>query len=192
MAYFNLALKNLQNRLRAFKPVLNERFLQLILDNEDSIIQLITEDQLFGRGEDGRGISLGSYKPGTIRYKKRKNQPTDRVTLKDKGNFYKSLKVVLTKDEGFYVESDFARSGDASDYFYGKRDYLLGKYPYALRLSDENLKALIATIIKPKVIEWMRSYLLEERLQTGDTSKLDKFNKKYPKRVKMMSNRRTL
>jgi hypothetical protein len=43
-----------------------------------------------GKRPDGRGISP-PYAPSTVRYKKRKNQPYDRVTLKDSGDLYASL-----------------------------------------------------------------------------------------------------
>lgn len=177
--YYNLSLNNLKNRLRAFKPVLNQRALQVIADEEDTIIQMITEEQLFNRGEDGRGVSIESYAPykaSTIKYKNRKNQPTDRVTLKDKGNFYKSLSLILD-EQGFYIWPDKEKSGEKSDYFYGKRDFITGKYRYALRLSDENLKILIRDHIKPKLINIMRSWIIN----TGTVDDIRAFNKKYPK-----------
>lgn len=179
MAYFNLSLNNLKNRLRAFKPVLNQRALQVIASEEDTIIQMITEEQLFDRGEDGRGISIESYAPyalSTIKYKNRKNQPTDRVTLKDKGNFYKSLSLVLD-EQGFYIWPDKEKSGEKSDYFYGKRDFLMGRYPYSVRLSDENLKILLRDHVRPKLISIMRSWIINE----GTPEDIRKFNKKYPK-----------
>lgn len=72
-----------------------DEILKTITDNEDTqkfIIQTI-QDQLFNTGEDGLGNSLGTYKPFTIQYKKRKNQPFDRITLKDTGDFYSSYYV---------------------------------------------------------------------------------------------------
>lgn len=41
------------------------------------------------------------YKPSTIKAKLRKHQPYDRVTLKDKGNFYRRMKVFYNKRYGF-------------------------------------------------------------------------------------------
>lgn len=53
-----------------------------------------TQDQLF-QGVDATGVDLksigGDYTPFTKAYKKRKGQPTNRVTLKDSGNFYRSI-----------------------------------------------------------------------------------------------------
>ena len=54
-----------------------------------------TQDQLF-KGIDATGTTLesigGRYSPITIFIKQRKGQPTNRVTLKDEGAFYRSVK----------------------------------------------------------------------------------------------------
>lgn len=174
--YFNLSIANLRNRLRGFKPVLNEYFLQLIASEEDDIIRLITEDQLFDRGEDGRGISLGDYKLSTIKYKKKKNQPTNRITLKDSGKFYASLRLITTED-GFYIEPDHNKSGEKTDNFFDKRDSLKKRYPYALRLSNENLNDIIATVIKSELVRRMKSYLLNQ--EVPQIEKINRFKKRY-------------
>lgn len=54
-------------------------------------------EQLY-QGIDAKGVRLdskgGSYSPFTILLKQRKGQPTNRVTLKDTGAFYRSIKAV--------------------------------------------------------------------------------------------------
>ena len=59
-------------------------------ETQDFLIDVL-QDQLFTTGEDGKGLSLGDYSPVTIQIKRAKGQPTDRITLKDTGEFYKSL-----------------------------------------------------------------------------------------------------
>lgn len=63
------------------------------------IIELNTGEQLYDRGIDSTGKRLdeigGGYAPYTILLKEMKAQPTDRVTLKDTGAFYRSFKVIL-------------------------------------------------------------------------------------------------
>jgi hypothetical protein len=54
-------------------------------------IELITIEQLFEKGIRGDGTSLGEYAPLTISIKQRKGLPTDRVTLFDEGDFYRSF-----------------------------------------------------------------------------------------------------
>lgn len=70
---------------------------------QERILDLIRNDQLFTKGEDGEGNSLSEltqsglgYSLFTIQEKQRKNQPTDRVTLFDTGDFYKSFGLVVT------------------------------------------------------------------------------------------------
>jgi hypothetical protein len=74
-------------------------FKQLFLDKEftDKIIELNTLKQLYDKGEDSTGDSIGEYSNatifGTVNFKGKiqKGQPYDRVTLKDTGDFYKSF-----------------------------------------------------------------------------------------------------
>lgn len=66
-------------------------------ENEDVIHQLQTEVQLFQKGEDSTGsIIRPAYRPMTIRIKKKKGQPFDRVTLRDTGEFHKSIQIIAT------------------------------------------------------------------------------------------------
>lgn len=69
-------------------------FKQLFQDKEftNYIIELNTQYQLFQLGVNSEGEKLGDYSSYTKILKERKGQPTDRVTLKDTGEFYKSFK----------------------------------------------------------------------------------------------------
>lgn len=72
---------------------------QVFTQNADVIKFIQTQEQLFKRGEDSRSISITpKYAQSTLAHKLRKRQPTDRVTLKDTGDFYESINVVATKD----------------------------------------------------------------------------------------------
>tara|TARA_R110000824_G_scaffold158397_3_gene332216 strand:- start:67 stop:513 length:447 start_codon:yes stop_codon:yes gene_type:complete len=74
------------------------------------ITNLNTRVQLFDYGEDSRGIQLmatgGTYAPSTIRIKKKKRQPTNRVTLKDTGDFYKTFEVIVKPNASFSIKAD--------------------------------------------------------------------------------------
>ena len=48
-------------------------------ETQDFLIEVL-QDQLFTTGEDGDGVSLGDYSPVTIKIKRAKGQPTDRIT----------------------------------------------------------------------------------------------------------------
>lgn len=81
------------------------------------ITDLNTKVQLFDYGEDARGVQLaavsktGGYAPSTIRIKTKKGQPTNRVTLKDTGDFYKSFDVQIKPNADFSITSDSIKNG---------------------------------------------------------------------------------
>ena len=99
--YYNGSIRNLVYRLRKFKDILEQELKDEILKHEEVIVNMIAEEQLFEQGIEGRGIKIMSYqpyKPSTIKRKLKKGQPTDRVTLRDTGEFHASLHVEF--DEG--------------------------------------------------------------------------------------------
>lgn len=90
---------------------LNEVAFKIASEKEvkDLVIRLNTQgektSQLFELGEDSLGDSLGSYSPFTIEKKKKKGQPTNRITLKDTGEFYSSFNVVPYRG-GFTIKAN--------------------------------------------------------------------------------------
>lgn len=62
-------------------------------DTSESYANLNAEQMYSGMDSQDEDITLdgGGYAPITIRIKKEKGQPTDRVTLKDTGAFYRGL-----------------------------------------------------------------------------------------------------
>ena len=90
---YNATLRNLEYRLRAFKDSLPMLLEDIVRDKEDVIVSAIADDQLYRRGINGRGEKIMDYMPyapKTIQNKKRKGQPTTRVTLRDTGAFHES------------------------------------------------------------------------------------------------------
>ena len=153
--YFNASIKNLVYRLRKFKDILDEELKDEIMKHEDVIVQMVTQEQIYEKGIEGRGTEIMSYQPytaRTIRIKQKKGQPYDRVTLKDTGEFYNSLHVEFD-DEGFYVTS-------TDD----KAKYLLARYGKTIfRLTDENFSELLSNYIKPSLQEKLKERLLNDR-----------------------------
>ena len=85
------------------------------------------------------------YRPSTIRKKKKKGQPTTRVTLKDTGEFYESMFVVFDS-EGFYITS----SDD-------KTKYLVKKYGNTIfRLTDKNLTRILRSHIRKELVKHIK------------------------------------
>jgi hypothetical protein len=100
------------------------------------ITDLNTKVQLFDYGEDSRGIRLdvvsdiGGYAPSTIKIKARKGQPTNRVTLKDTGDFYKTFDVQVKANADFSITANTMKGGQDLQERWG--DNILG-------LQDENV-----------------------------------------------------
>lgn len=144
--YYNATIKNLAYRLRSVTDNLPSYIETAVMANSDVIIDTIRYAQLYRRGisgepPDGRKIKeYEPYKPSTIARKKRKKQPYTRVTLKDTGEFYKSMYIV-TDDKGFYVTSDDE-----------KTKYLVSKYGKEIfRFTDKNLTRIVRVHLRKTV-----------------------------------------
>ena len=145
---YNATLRNLEYRLRAFKDNLPMYLEDIIRDKEDVIVSAIADDQLYRRGINGRGEKIMSYMPytaKTIQNKKRKGQPTTRVTLRDTGAFHKSMFVVFDS-EGFYVT--------ASD---EKTEKLVKKYGEEIfRLTNKNFTRIVRSHIRKELVKRLK------------------------------------
>lgn len=149
--YYNTSLRNLQYRLRRFKDDLNKHLEDIILSKEEEIINIVTQEQLFKEGINGKGIKIMDYqpyRPSTIKAKIRKGQPTNRVTLRDTGKFYKSMFLVFEPD-GFYITS----SDD-------KAKYLIKKYGEEIfRITDSNLTKFLREHIRKELVNRIKKEL---------------------------------
>jgi len=107
--------KILENVIRV-ENTMNEIVLLAVKQNEKFVLDLNVNKQLY-QGMNGNGDRIRpSYANSTIKRKKKKGQPYNRVTLKDEGDFY----------EGFFVEygeKDFTLQGDDE-----KTKYLVHRY----------------------------------------------------------------
>lgn len=145
---YNASLRNLEYRLRAFKDSLPMLLEDIVRDKEDIIVSAIADDQLYRRGINGKGKKIMDYMPytaTTVRIKKKKGQPTTRVTLRDTGDFHNSMFVVFDA-EGFYVT--------ASD---DKTPELIEKYGDEIfRLTDKNLTRIIRSHIRKELVKRLK------------------------------------
>lgn len=105
----------------------------------DVLADIVTENQLFNKGEDGMGISIHpDYADLTIDFKIEKKQPFDRVTLKDTGAFYRSIDAEA-KGGQLIISSSIERAAD-----------LMEKYgPDILGIQDEEMKAFFEKFVIP-------------------------------------------
>lgn len=146
--FFNSLIDKLQS---VADLELNEVAFKIASEKEvkDLVIRLNTKDQLFGLGEDSLGDSLGVYSPFTVEEKKKKGQPTNRITLKDTGEFYNSF-VVVPYRGGFTIKANPIK--EDSNLFDDFGDDIIG-------LNETNL-SILREVYKEKTLE-----LLKEKLK---------------------------
>ena len=144
-------IEDLRDRVKAFNDRLtNGTYIKdIIEENDDYIIEMNEQDQLYDSGINTSGVKIMSYKPYkplTIRIKKEKGQPVDRVTLRDTGDFQSSIYLEVGNEQ-FEIK--------ANDW---KTDDLIKKYGREiLGLTDENLLDLIWNFIYPDILEKAKS-----------------------------------
>lgn len=108
------------------------------------IIDANAEEQLFEQGINRLGVDIMDYRPYTpltIAIKKEKGQPTNRVTLRDEGDFHSS----------FYLEVGYTQFEiKAADF---KTEDLIKKYGrQILGLTNENIAELIWQYVYPDLL----------------------------------------
>lgn len=140
------AIDSLLQRVQNFYDGLTDgTYLSEIINNYDvEICEMNSIDQLYDRGVNRVGVDIMDYMPytpKTIEIKEIKGQPTNRVTLHDEGDFYRSFKVVTSSDKFEIVAEDW------------KTEHLVKKYGrQILGLTDENASELTQSYIYPDLL----------------------------------------
>ena len=138
--------------LEEFAENIEATILEIVAEHEENITAYVTESQLYMEGVRGSdGVEIASYDPyhyTTIERKIEKGQPTDRVTLKDTGDFHKSFKVTVDSEKFAVTAEDW------------KTDILTWRYGAGiLALSDESLHSFKEAFLKPELIKSLRNAL---------------------------------
>ena len=125
---------------------------EIIKENEAWICDMNTENQLFEQGINRVGVDImdyAPYTPKTIEIKEIKGQPTNRVTLRDTGEFHASFRVITSNDSFTITADDW------------KTEFLMRQYGrQIIGLTDENAQELITEYIYPDLISKARETLL--------------------------------
>lgn len=115
--------------------------------NKEKIVELNVK-QLNELGVNSLGIQIDTYapySPYTVYVKKQKGQPTDRVTLRDTGDFHRSFDVVF-EPSSFYITATDSKTED-----------LVAKYGVNIfGLTAENRTDLTESYVVPEVIKNIR------------------------------------
>jgi hypothetical protein len=135
-----------------------KKFEQLILDTVRSTLEqydyialdMVAQDQLYERGIDGDGRFIADTQPYaafTIAVKQAKGQPTNRVTLRDEGDFHASFKLEFYDTYCTIVATD------------EKTEALMLRYGHQiLNLTDENVSELAQNYVAPAITELLKNY----------------------------------
>lgn len=140
-------ITDLRKRVADFNEALTSgRLMQdIIWSNDAYIVDMNAEEQLFERGVNRLGVEImdyAPYSPVTIEIKEALGQPTNRVTLRDEGDFESSF-FLEVGDKQFEIK--------ASDF---KTEDLIKKYGrQILGLTDENIAILIWQYIYPDLMD---------------------------------------
>jgi len=108
--------------LREFEATVNAQIRMAIATRETEIANLNAQVQLFEMGVDSSGREIASYlpyRPLTVQIKQSKGQPTNRVTLRDTGDFHASF-FVIAEDDEFYIVADDWKIAEI-EYKYGRQ-----------------------------------------------------------------------
>lgn len=149
------SIQDLRNNVDRFNNGLSSGlYIREIIDDGMTtafIIDANAEEQLFEQGINRLGVDIMDYMPYTpltISIKEEKGQPTNRVTLRDEGDF----------ESSFYLEvGDKQFEIKASDF---KTEDLIKKYGrQILGLTDENITKLIWQYIYPDLMNKAKTVL---------------------------------
>jgi phage gpG-like protein len=126
MAWSTSKIKKLKDLEAAINPSI-----QKAIQKNDAVLIFEQTEEQFNRGEDANGMQfVPSYADSTIAYKKRKGQPTNRVTLKDEGDLYQSIQIEANSTQAI-ISAEI-------DYFFPlvshyENNQILGIQPKAMR-----------------------------------------------------------
>jgi len=144
------SLDNITKALQSWQREADSQVITVAKTEQPSIERLNTDEQMFKQGERADGAAITPpYTAFTKAIKQQKGQPTNRVTLRDTGNFHKSVSVQWQATAFKIVASD------------QKTPDLVRKYsPQILGLSDDSLTRL-NVLLRPKIQNAFRKHVLK-------------------------------
>ena len=148
-------LQLLRNKAKAVKRLNEKQLLRLLFFDKQLqkfVLDLNRIEQLYRRGIDSNGESLesigGAYSELTVALKNQKGQPTDRVTLKDTGDFYESFELIV-KGDSIEIAADPVKGGVSLEIRWG--DDIIGLAETSIEALIEKLKPLLLNEIRERL-----------------------------------------
>ena len=141
-------LSDLIQRLKSLETEMFEAIRFTLEANKETILDMNSEIQLFEKGVNRYDVKIASFAPysdATVFIKRAKGQPTNRVTLRDEGDFHFSFFIEFSAD-GFQIK--------AADW---KANNLVAHYGESiLGLTDENFRDLAINYVAPELIKILK------------------------------------
>jgi hypothetical protein len=139
MGFDDSILNDLKNTIEVLRNAVNGSIQESIIQNKQIILELQTQEQMY-QGIDSKGIDIKpAYADSTIKIKRKKLQPTDRVTLFDTGAFYNSLEIIAGQNDAV-IRTVISYSV-----------YLVDKYADILGLDEENWTKFLENYTIPTI-----------------------------------------
>lgn len=139
MAFDDSILNDLKSTVEVLQKTINSSIQESISQNKQVILELQTQEQMY-QGIDSKGIDIKpAYADSTIKIKRRKRQPTDRVTLFDTGAFYNSLEIIAGQNDAI-IRTIISYSV-----------FLVDKYADILGLDEENWTVFLDNYTIPTI-----------------------------------------
>ncbi len=139
MAVDDSILEDLKKTVVVLQKAINGSIQESINRNKEIIMQLQTQEQMY-QGITSKGIDIKpAYADSTIKIKRKKLQPTDRVTLFDTGAFYNSLEIIAGENDAV-IRTVISYSV-----------FLVDKYADILGLDEENWTKFLENYTIPTI-----------------------------------------
>lgn len=143
-------LEKVEKNLRKFDKELPSIVIAFCREFQEEILKMNTDSQLFEKGLLATGSKVvPKYRPSTVKRKKRKGHPYNRVTLKDTGEFHESFELDFGADYFEVVSTD--KKGKYLVKRYGKEIY---------GLTEANVSELRKLLLPLLRAELLKSILL--------------------------------
>jgi len=147
-------LDSVKSTVTKIEEVINPTIQDVLNRAANLIKDLQTQDQMFDKGQKSTGLSITpSYAQSTISIKQKKGQPTDRVTLKDTGDYYESI-IVDAQATQLIIRSNITYAV-----------FLANRYGSdVLGLTVENLTNIVNQLIVPQLDKNINNIIIENQL----------------------------
>lgn len=133
--------------LKNYRDNASEKAVEAAIPHERFVVEL-NANQMFVTGKDSKGADIRPrYAASTVAYKRRRGQPTNRVTLRDTGDFHDSLFANFDGDEITIGADD------------DKAPRLFKKYGKDVLGLDRTSMDALAEVVRPDLIKKFRADL---------------------------------